>query len=206
MRRALISLVLCFVSLAAVAADLRLVATMRVEPDPLAASRAVFESEGQQIWAGIGDPVGVCRLADVTDKQVLLDCGAEFVTILLSSGIATNRSAENKTQPKRHEITLSRSAFLSTLDDRQGIASQLSLEPYVADGYFYGYRVAWLKPGGDFQRLGLQIEDVIISVNDARASQPASFMQAVNSLGGQSSFDLGVDRDGERVSYAYLLE
>ena len=206
MRYGFVLIALSLASLIADAGELRLVATMRVDPDPGLSSRALFESNGEQLHAGIGDAVGECRLAGVTDKQVLLDCSKEMVTLILQSGIAMHAPGEDEIPISRYEVSLPRSEFLAALVDRQRLAGQLSLEPYVRHGFLYGYRVAWLKPGGDFERLGLQTEDVLVSLNGARAAEPATFMQVVNSLGGQMSFDVGVDRDGELISYAYLLE
>ena len=206
MRYGFVLIALSLASLTAGAGELRLVATMRVDPDPGLSSRALFERNGEQLHAGIGDAVGECRLAGVTDKQVLLDCSEEMVTLMLQSGIAMPAPGVDEIATSHYEVSLPRREFLAALDDRQRLASQLSLEPYVRHGFLYGYRVAWLKPGGDFERLGLQTEDVLVSLNGARAAEPATLMQVVNSLGGQMSFDVGVDRDGELISYAYLLE
>jgi type II secretion system protein C len=205
-RRVFLSLVILLASGLASGEDIRLVATVIVDPDPGSASRAVFERDGRQIRIGIGDAVGGCTLAGVTDKQVLLDCADGMVTLMLRSGINAMRVTEQHRQTARYQVRLPRREFLFALDDHQRIASQLSLEPYVKAGYLYGYRVAWLKPGGDFHRLGLRMEDVIISLNGVRASEPGAFMQAVNSLRGQANFGLGIDRDGSLIEYAYLLE
>jgi type II secretion system protein C len=186
--------------------DIRLVATMIVDPDPGFASRAVFESDGQQIKLGVGDAVGGCTLAGVTDKQVLLGCADGMVTLTLRSGIFGVYSIARHGEIARYQVRLPRGEFLLALDDHQRIASQLSLEPYVRAGLLYGYRVAWLKPGGDFHRLGLRTEDVIISLNGIRASDPGAFMQAINSMRGQADFGLGIDRDGSLIEYAFLLE
>ena len=204
--RVIVSLVFMLISGLASGEDIRLVATMIVDPDPGSASRAVFESNRQQIKVGIGDAIGGCTLASVTEKQVLLGCADGMVTLMLRSGIAAIHGIEKHRQTAHYQVRLPRREFLFALDDRQRIASQLSLEPYVKAGYLYGYRVAWLKPGGDFHRLGLRMEDVIISLNGVRASEAGAFMQAVNSLRGQANFGLGIDRDGSLIEYAYLLE
>jgi type II secretion system protein C len=206
LRRVIVSLVFVLVSGLASGEGIRLIATMIADPDPGSASRAVFESDGRQIQVGIGDAVGGCTLAGITDKQVLLDCADGMVSLMLRSGIAAMHTIEKRRQTAHYQVRLPRREFLFALDDRQRIASQLSLEPFVKEGYLYGYRVAWIKPGGDFHRLGLRMEDVIISLNGVRASEPGAFMQAVNSLRGQASFGLGIDRDGSLIEYAYLLE
>jgi type II secretion system protein C len=186
--------------------DARLVATFVVEPDPNFSSSAVFEIDGRQLTRRVGDLVGGCSLIAVGEKNAELRCADGELNMTLLSGVALAADPQRDSVGERYQVQLPRMAFQSALLDRQKIAGQVSLEPYVRDGYLYGYRIAWLKPGGDFQQLGLLREDVITSLNTVPASQPGAFMQAVNGLRGQSSFSIAVDREGERIDYTYLLQ
>lgn len=186
--------------------DVRLVATFVVEPDPNSASSAVFEIDGRQVTHRVGDLVEGCSLTAVGEKSAALQCADGEWSVTLSGGLTQVADPQRDSAGESYQVPLPRTAFHSTLLDRQKIAGQVSLEPYVRDGYLYGYRIAWLKPGGDFQQLGLLPEDVITSLNAVPASQPGPFMQAVNGLRGQSSFSLAVDREGERIDYTYLLQ
>ncbi len=186
--------------------DVRLVATFVVEPDPTSASSAVFEIDGRQETRHVGDLVDGCSLTAVGEKSAELQCADGELSMTLLSGVTRATDPQRVSVGERYQVQLPRTAFRSALLDRQKIAGQVSLEPYVRDGYLYGYRIAWLKPGGDFQQLGLMPEDVITSLNAVPASQPGPFMQAVNGLNGQSSFSLAVDREGERIDYTYLLQ
>jgi type II secretion system protein C len=103
-------------------------------------------------------------------------------------------------------VSLPRDDFQFALEDRQRLVSQVSLEPAVADRRLYGYRITWLREGGDFHRLGLRDGDVIVSLNGVQAGDPGTFMQAVNGLRGTTSFALGVERDGAQIEYSYLLD
>ena len=79
-------------------------------------------------------------------------------------------------------------------------------EPEVRDGMLSGYRVAWIDPGGDFRRLGLKEDDVIVSLNDVSAARPGAFMQAFNGLRGQPGFHLSLERSGALIGYTYLFD
>jgi type II secretory pathway component PulC len=96
--------------------------------------------------------------------------------------------------------------FLALLEDRQRLAAQLSLEPAVAGGYVYGYRIAALDTAGDLAGLGIAEGDVITHVNGAPASEPDSFVQTIDALGGQPAFSIGIERGGARFSLDYVLD
>lgn len=190
----------------AVAGEYRLLGTIVLSPDADRPSHAVFETEdGRQLIVDSGQRIGGCRLASVSVRTALMDCAGGSISVALRSDLRAT-SAEPARRTAEYQVTLPREAFLVAVSDRQRMASQMSLEPAVRDGMMLGYRVAWLDPDGDFRRLGLRPEDVIVSLNDVPAATPGAFMQAVNGLRGQSSFHLAVERSGELIGYSYLLD
>ena len=116
------------------------------------------------------------------------------------------RQSSSQARIAEYQVTLPKKAFIPAISERQRLASQISLEPAVRDGMLQGYRVAWVDQEGDFRRLGLRAEDVIVSLNDVPATSPGAFMQAVSGLRGQSSFRLVVERSGDVIGYSYLLD
>jgi len=192
--------------------DLRLVATFVVDPDPRNASHAVFEyPAGDQSVVARGEAVADCTLANIGTKSAKLQCAGGAVSLLIEEGAgqdsdpAGDARIEAAAAPVSYQVSLPRDDFQFALGNRQRLVSQVSLEPAVGDGYQYGYRIAWLREGGDFHRLGLRGGDVIVSLNGVPAADPGTFVQAVNGLRGTTSFALGVERDGVRIDYSYLL-
>ena len=196
----------------AMADELQLVATTVVRPDPGGMSRAVFaDAAGRQTIVKAGGRVAGCRLDEVGRKMVHLRCADGAVTVVLWEGLPRQAvrpadASPGSETPASYRVSLPRDDFQFALADRQRLVSQVSLEPAVADSRLYGYRITWLREGGDFHRLGLREEDVILSLNGVRAGNPGIFMQAVNGLRGTTSFALGVERDGSQIEYSYLLD
>jgi type II secretion system protein C len=188
------------------------VATTVVRPDPDGMSRAVFaDRSGRQTIVKAGGRVAGCRLDEVGRKMVHLRCAGGAVTVVLWEGLpsrAGGRADDSPAavSPASYRVSLPRDDFQFALEDRQRLVSQVSLEPAVADRRLYGYRITWLREGGDFHRLGLRDGDVIVSLNGVQAGDPGTFMQAVNGLRGTTSFALGVERDGAQIEYSYLLD
>lgn len=187
------------------AGDLRLVGTVMLDSDAVGPSHAVFETDDyQQLIVEQGQEIEGCFLAEIGARQVRMECAGGEVSLVLSSKLRAARQQQTAV-PTRYDVSLPREDFLTSIADRQRLVSQLSLEPAVRDGYLQGYRVAWLLPGGDFHRLGLQDGDVILSLNGVSASDPGTFMQTINALRGQPGFELVVERSGEPLAYHYTL-
>jgi type II secretion system protein C len=209
MRRLLIPAVALLASSVLAAQDdeaLRLVGTMKLSQAAAGPSHAVFETEdGRQVIVNTGEEIHGCLLVSVGARRVEMECADGLVSVALRSNLRA-RSEPMPHDQMIYEVTLPRDAFLEVLQDRQRVARQLSLEPAVSEGWLYGYRVSWVESGGEFHRLGLRAEDVIVSLNGVPASTPGPFMQALDGLRGQTSFQLTLQRSGELIGYSYLLE
>jgi len=190
----------------AVAGDVRLVGTVMLGNDGGRASHAVFETDdGRQLIVEHDQQINGCMLVEVRARDVRMACADGEISLVLRARLRA-ADYEPPTTPFRYDINLPQEDFLRALSDRQRMTSQISLEPEVREGYLEGYRVAWVLPGGDFHRLGLQDGDVILSLNGVAASDPGNFMQTLNSMRGQRSFELIVARDGQSLAYSYVLD
>jgi hypothetical protein len=147
---------------AAMADELQLVATTVVRPDPGDMSRAVFaDASGRQTIVKAGGRVAGCRLDEVGRRLVHLHCADGAVTVVLWEGLPRRTGGRAGDLPgsetsASYRVSLPRDDFEFALADRQRLVSQVSLEPAVADSRLYGYRITWLREGGDFHRLGLR--------------------------------------------------
>lgn len=188
------------------ASALRLVGTVTLSPGAARHGHAIFEDEdGRQVTVEPGQAIEGCRLASVHPRKVVMECADGSVAMTLRSDLRARRGGGRAT-PALYQVTLPREAFAVALEDRQQVASEISLEPTVRDGWLYGYRVAWLAEGGQFHRLGLQADDVVLSLNGVPASTPGAFMQTLGGLSGLGGFQLTVDRSGRLIEYSYLFD
>lgn len=187
-------------------ADYRFVGSTMLSPETEGPSHAVFETpDGRQLIVDAGQQIGGCRLASVAEQTAMMECADGWITVALRSGLA-GRDAPSLRRAAEYRVKLPRDEVFAGPADRRRAPSQLSLEPEVRDGMLSGYRVAWLDPAGDFRRLGLKEDDVIVSLNDVSAARQGAFMQAVDGLRKQSSFHLAVERSGALIGYTYLLD
>jgi len=192
--------------LVATADDLRLVGTVTVSEQSAGASRAMFETgTGDQLAVESGHVVEGCILTEVATKSITMRCAEGPVTVYLREDLEVQRNAPVADAPLVQAFRVQRDDLLETLADRQRLVGQITLEPAVRDGYLTGFRVADIAEDSDLNHLGLQDDDVILSLNGVPASDPGTFMQAVNNMRGQHSFDLLIERDGQQLTYAYNM-
>ncbi len=184
----------------------QLVGTVMLSAGDRDPSHAVFETvDGRRLFIDVGQEIDGCRLVSVRPRQATMDCAEGLVSLTIRSDLQSRRAAPG-VRSAAYVVTLHGETFALTAEDHGRIASQVSLEPDVREGWLHGYRVAWLEPGGDFYRLGIREDDVVISVNGTPASAPGAFMQAVSGLRGQAAFQLTVERDGRLIDYSYLFD
>lgn len=171
------------------------------------ASLAIVETaDGVQQVVGPGDRLGDCAVGAVAPEQVLLDCSGVEQRLPLSNAAGGGERAAPAAPPQPGPFALAAGEFRALLADRQRLAAQLSLEPAVAEGHVYGYRVASLDPEGELAGLGIAEGDVITAVNGAPASEPYAFVQTIDALAGQTAFRIDIERDGVPFALDYLLE
>lgn len=203
---ALMTLVAGWAPGAPAAETLRLVGTVYLSPGDGMPSHAVFETaDGRQLIIDIDQEIDGCRLAKVDRSQATMDCAEGLISLTLRSDLSGPPPAQ-EIHGDVYQVTLPGGSFALAARGRQGTKHQLSLEPAVRGGSLYGYRVVWLERGGDFYRLGLRENDVVVSLNSTPANIPGPFMQAVSGLRGQTAFQLTVERNGRLIAYSYLLD
>jgi len=164
----------------------------------------VRTADGAQRIVSPGDRLDGCTIGHVARERVLVECAGETYDVELRGVPAGAGAAEAPAGPRL--FSLPAQEFRALLEDRQRLAAQLSLEPAVAGGYVYGYRIAALDRAGELAGLGIAEGDVVTHVNGAPASEPDAFVQVIDALAGQPSFSIGIEREGARFTLDYLLE
>ena len=77
--------------------------------------------------------------------------------------------------------------------------------PNVVDGRQQGFILRELKPGGIYQSLGLQNEDILLRINEYDISTPDTALQAFIALRGLDRADLDIVRNGSKMTMTYQI-
>jgi general secretion pathway protein C len=77
--------------------------------------------------------------------------------------------------------------------------------PHIVDGRQQGFTLKEVKPGGIYQSLGLQNEDVLLRINEYDISTPDKALQAFIALRGLDRADLDIVRNGSKMTMTYQI-
>lgn len=109
-------------------------------------------------------------------------------------------------QVAERDWVIERGAVESALADMGRIMTDARLTPRVMNGSVQGFMVTEIRPRGVFDAIGLVDGDVLTSINGYRIDSPEKAVQVLSALKGESSFDLGVIRQGQPKSFRYSIQ
>jgi hypothetical protein len=104
---------------------------------------------------------------------------------------------------RRYEIK--RSTLELALGNLFLLSDLVRAEPEIRDGKPVGYRLFAIRADGPMAKLGLRNDDVLVSVNDLDLATPDRVLEAYSKLRTASRFALGLVRDGQPISQAYVI-
>ncbi len=191
---------------------------------------AVIESQGQQATYLVEDVVKGTRakLAQVLPDRVILDVSGRFETLMLdgldftktvSMPVLAEREADVEQGPRELEIDQQidatadedvKEAIIETRDellqDPGKLFDYIRVSQAMKDGELIGYR---LSPGKDpalFKQMGLQNNDLAVSINGYQLSDMQQAMSAINELRNSTDANITIERDGEQIDVQFSLQ
>ncbi len=165
--------------------------------DP-ALSLAIIAQGGKQASYGIGDIINgtQARITRILPDRVIVERQGQEETLWLDEGdaaaaksrsVAAPAPAASITAPVRREL----------LKEPGKLLDYLSISPVQRDGAVQGYR---LNPGKDpalFTAVGLQPNDLAVSLNGFDLRDNAQAMQIMQQLASLNELNITVEREGQ---------
>jgi len=152
------------------------------------------------------DRVAGCVIERIESKKVVLACQHAQRVLNLENRYGPVPDARNSGRDNSNFYKISRRWLDDLIKDKQGLVARISLIPVVDSGSMYGYRVADVKSGSELEMLGLLNGDIITAVNGTPASQPTSFIAAVNATYQMNAISLDIERSTQSMVLNYVFE
>ena len=157
---------------------------------------------------GIGDKIpGNATLKAVYADRVLLESSRGLETLRLPQDealITFNNdpgaaNASENSQSSTDNAQILQDYRRRLIRNPKAIAELAEISPVEVDGQFTGYKISPLVDDPVFATLGLQPNDIVVSVNNIDLSVPANGIKALRGLMKAPQIDISVLRDGQIV-------
>ncbi|MBZ6074510.1 GspC family type II secretion system variant ExeC [Aeromonas schubertii] len=160
--------------------------------DP-AKSIAIIANGGVQNSYGVGDIIDgtQAKIRQVYPDRVIIEHQGRDETLMLDG------EEYGKPLPTAHVDNTLGGVREELLQNPGKLTDYVTIEPVRVDGRMAGYR---LNPGRDpelFNRLGLQANDMAVSINGLDLKDTAQAMQAMQQLAGATEMTVTVEREGQ---------
>ncbi len=173
-------------------------------------SIAIIINGGQESSYGIGDLVTgtQARLRDILPDRVILDNQGQDETLMLDGEEFKALGQQQPTAPVASGGTSELGQLRNDLVKNPGkLLDYVNISPIMTDGKMQGYRI---NPGKDvafFHRIGLQSNDLAVSINGYDLRDNGQAMQIMNQLSSMTEMNLTVERNGQQQDiYIKLTE
>ncbi len=164
-------------------------------------SIAVIIYAGQEASYGIGDTITgtPAKLRDVLPDRVILSNQGQDETLMLDGEeFKAPGSGGSTARPATPAGNTPLSQLRDDLVKNPGkLLDYITISPVMQDGKLQGYRI---NPGKDvafFHRMGLQSNDLAVSINGNDLRDNAQAMQIMNQLSSMTEMNLTVERNGQ---------
>lgn len=106
-----------------------------------------------------------------------------------------------------NEFEIKRSDLLKYTTDLSSVLMQARVVPARrgGSGDIYGFRLVEMQPGSIYSQLGLQVMDVITSVNGNPVTSAQQAMETYTVLKNSNAINIGVERGGKNENLKYKI-
>jgi general secretion pathway protein C len=200
------------------APETRLKLTLRgvfATEEPRDARAIIGDPKGKEESYSVGDPLpGGAKLSEIYPDRIILERNGRFETLRLPKEISSagSRSLSHSSARRLRSSSSSTSkaaAFQKYRNEiKQNPANFLQYvraTPAKKGGKFVGFRLHPGKEGGAMKELGLQIGDIVTSINGVSIDSPAKGVKAMEALKDGDSIYVTLLRAGKEVSVNLTL-
>jgi len=161
-------------------------------------SLVIIANRGNQETYFVGDNINGTQASvhQIFPDRVILDNGGRFETLYLDDE-ASPRAAIQQTRAPARPAPQVVEAPAELLENPAKITEMVNISPVQQDGELMGYRV---NPGKDpalFKEVGLEPNDLAVSINGYDLTDNEQAMQMLSELPELTELSLTVERDGQ---------
>ena len=174
----------------------------------------VAQGEATEKVYRVGDRIAGAEITHIEARRVILRRNGANEALTLEtaeprrgSSFNSKRATEGITMISDHERVVSRNLVDGQLQRLPELLGEAQAAPYWdQDGREAGFRVVDIHAGSVFEQLGLQQEDVIVSVNGVSVRNNQEALAAYQSFKSADALQIGLLRGGREVTIDFSIQ
>lgn len=113
---------------------------------------------------------------------------------------------ENILPPQTKGVnTISKSELERLTADPGIMFTQIRLIPFVEDGRTKGFRFDWIADGSLFQKMGINVGDILVSINNQPINSGEDAFRILQIIRNERSFKIAIIRNGQPMELSYTV-
>lgn len=162
----------------------------------------------------IGNRIAGAEITHIEARRIILERNGVRETLTLETAeprrgnsFAGRRVTAGITMINERERVVSRNLLERQMQRLPEVLNQAAAVPYWDNnGHEAGFRVVDIADGSVFERLGLQQEDVIVSVNGVSVRNNREALAAYQSFKSADALQIGLLRNGQEVTVDFSIQ
>jgi general secretion pathway protein C len=101
--------------------------------------------------------------------------------------------------------TIPKSEIEKLTADPGVMLTQIRLIPVVENGQTKGFRFDWIQEGSLFQKMGIQVGDILVAINNQKINSGEDAFRILQMLRNESSIKVTILRNGQLMDMSYFI-
>ncbi len=172
---------------------------------------AIIKLDGKTHIVSQGQNINGIRIVNI-DKDFILvesDGKTQKITFKTKAQQTTPNNNEPLNLPPLDKLlnnnTIPKSEIEKLTADPGVMFTQIRLIPVVENGQTKGFRFDWIQDGSLFQKIGIQVGDILVAINNQKINSGEDAFRILQMLRNESSIKVTILRNGQLMDMSYFI-
>jgi general secretion pathway protein C len=174
---------------------------------------ALIKLNGKSYVVSTGQTVEGIKIQKIDKDKIIVFVNNERKTIKIG-----NRLSSEKQQNIINPVNLpplesilpsnkiSKSELERLTSDPGIMFTQIRLVPFVENNQTKGFRFDWIQEGSLFQKMGIQVGDVLVAINNQQITSGEDAFRILQIIRNEPNFKVSILRNGKMLELNYFVE
>ena len=172
---------------------------------------AIIKLEGKTHIVSQGQNLNGIKIINIGKDFILVGYGGKTQKITFKT--QTKQTTSDKSQPADlppldkllGNNTIPKSEIEKLTADPGVMLTQIRLIPVVENGQTKGFRFDWIQEASLFQRMGIQVGDILVAINNQKINSGEDAFRILQMLRNESSIKITILRNGQIMDMNYFI-